>query len=90
MKTKRTRNYDNYTIEFSRSMSRYGYKTYTWFVSRPNFDRSGFKSSDTVWCYTSDSSLDYEMWKDQRISKAKFICMIKSNPSTRCYNQPLY
>lgn len=83
-------NYENYSIEFSRAMSRYGYKSYTWFVSRPNYDRQGFHCSDTVWCYTSDSSLDYDFWKDDTVTRAKFIRFIKSRPTTRCYNSPLY
>ena len=77
----------NYDIEFTRNLG-YGFKRYTWFVTRRNYSRDGFLSSETVWCYTTDSSLDYDAWKDESMTEYKWIQYIKSRPTTKRYVEP--
>lgn len=75
-----------YTVEFRRNFG-FGYKMYTWFVSRANYSKNGWKTSDSVWVYTTDSSTFYDDWNQGVYSPSEFIRLIKSIPMTDFYNE---
>lgn len=77
-----------YKLEFVRNFG-YGYKTYTFFVSRKNYDRNGFYSSDTVWVFTTDDRSIFNRFMCTEISKESIIKLIKSFPTTKMYNDPV-
>lgn len=75
-----------YTVEYVPFFG-YGYKTYTWFVSRKNYDRNGYYSSDTVWVFTTDDRTIYNRLHCSDITKETLIKLIKSFPTTKMYNE---
>lgn len=51
-----------YSVEFRRNFG-FGYLTYTWFVSRPNYSRTvvPYWTSDSVWVFTIDDATVFDM-----------------------------
>ena len=77
-----------YTVEFVRNFG-FGYKIYTWFVSRKNYDRNGFYNSDTVWVFTTDDRDIFNLLRCSDISKESLIKFIKSQTTTAMFNDPV-
>lgn len=77
-----------YDIQFY--FNRPGYKTYTWLISRSNYSRSEVLSSHTIWLYTTDDVHSYDMWTSEDVTFSQFVKFIKTRPTTKMYNDPVF
>lgn len=71
-----------YSVEFRRNFG-FGFGTYTWFVSRPNYSRKGVPiwTSDSVFVLTTNDSTVFDMISN--MDKESAIRYIKLHATDR-------